>query len=229
MEKEVRQEASVPVEGRVNVANLAELAAFWEDAGELRSMSQVIGWSLAMLCEIIRVNYPEKRKFESVTEAHKYLVDHKLYQRSKQNRSMKKIAMAMGFESLRTEGIDPKSYAPMQSNILHNEHSVRVYQKNNESASSKLMEDAWETVHRVRLEKQRQAHELHKQKEEAIKNARENGLLAEEQLIEPGRGIREGMSDEELDKYNEERERKVREREGAPLDLEWLRKNAVKE
>ena len=149
MNVEERQEASVPVEARVNLVTLAELAAFWESQGHLTNMSQMIAWSMDTLRDIVRANYAGVRKIESVSEAHRYLSEKGLYQRSKQNRSMKKIAMALGFESLRAEGIDPKDYAPAQMNTLHNKNSVRV-------SDDEMREAARRKIQEIRLAKRRE-------------------------------------------------------------------------
>lgn len=124
--KEVRQESSIPVGTRVSMVSLAELDMFWREEGyNVRSMSQLVSWSLDLLCDVLKSNKKMPVEVESVMQAHNYLDSRNLYQKSSKKRGIKKIGTALGFESLREQGIDPKDYAPKQYKIVHNERSVQ--------------------------------------------------------------------------------------------------------
>lgn len=94
----VKQESSVPVQSRVSVMTLAELDNYWNSEGyEIRSMSQLVSWSLDLLCEILDSNKLLTR-VESIGEAHSYLKKKGLYQRSLEKRSFKKITKDIKYE-----------------------------------------------------------------------------------------------------------------------------------
>ena len=132
MNKETKQESSVPVATRVSVVTLAELDKYWvEGEGKyIRTMSQLVSWSLELLTEVLRAN-GKVESVESVAEAHRRLMDRELYQPSLSKRSFNKIGTAIKFENLREEGIDPKkgfgegSNVTRAYNMLHNSKSVQ--------------------------------------------------------------------------------------------------------
>jgi len=125
--REVKQESSVPVMSRVSVFNLVELDNYWE-VGEgvgVRTMSQLVSWSLDLLCEILRANGKLPLEVGSVSEAHNYLLKRGLYQPSMKKRSFEKIGAAIRFENLREEGVEPSKLVKHQYGILHNKNSVQ--------------------------------------------------------------------------------------------------------
>ena len=132
MDKETKQESSVPVATRVIVVTLAELDKYWvEGEGKyIRTMSQLVSWSLELLTEVLRAN-GKVESIESVAEAHRRLMGRELYQPSLSKRSFNKIGTAIKFENLREEGIDPKkgfgegSNVTRAYNMLHNVKSVQ--------------------------------------------------------------------------------------------------------
>ena len=132
MDKETKQESSVPVATRVSVVTLAELDKYWvEGEGKyIRTMSQLVSWSLELLTEVLRAN-GKVESIESVAEAHRRLMGRELYQPSLSKRSFNKIGTAIKFENLRGEGIDPKkgfgegSNVTRAYNMLHNSKSVQ--------------------------------------------------------------------------------------------------------
>lgn len=132
MNKETKQESSIPVATRVSVVTLAELDKYWvEGEGKyIKSMSQLVSWSLELLTEVLRAN-GKIESIESVAEAHRRLMGRELYQPSLSKRSFNKIGTAIKFENLRLEGIDPKkdfgegSNVTRAYNMLHNSKSVQ--------------------------------------------------------------------------------------------------------
>jgi len=76
------------------------------------------------MCEVLKSNNKMPFEITTVTEAHRTLNAKGLYQSSLMKRSMKKVGMALAFENLRGEGIDPQRYVPGQYNQLHNVRSV---------------------------------------------------------------------------------------------------------
>jgi hypothetical protein len=135
MEKEVRQEASVPVQTRVSVVSLAELDMYWLREGSMiRSMSQLVAWSLDLLCEVLRANNRMVKDIESVSEAHRYLSNRELYQPSLRDRGRYKMSAALKFENLRYEGDDParigekKRRVYSDYNIVHRKNSVQMFE-----------------------------------------------------------------------------------------------------
>ena len=52
-----KQETSIPVQSRTSIISLAELAKYWETTEyDIRSMSQLISWSLDLLRDILKSN-----------------------------------------------------------------------------------------------------------------------------------------------------------------------------
>lgn len=118
--EESRVEGSIPVQARVNIKNLANLDLYWaSERYQIRTMSQLIGFSMELLCEILESNGKIVDKIETVAKANQYLNERGLYQQSLKDRSFKKIGMAIAFENMREEGADPKFHAPEQYNRVH--------------------------------------------------------------------------------------------------------------
>jgi hypothetical protein len=118
--EESKTEGSIPVQSRVNIKNLANLDLYWEsERYHIRTMSQLIGFSMELLCEILESNGKIINKIETVAEANQYLNERGLYQQSMKDRSFKKIGMAIAFENMREEGADPKFHASEQYHRVH--------------------------------------------------------------------------------------------------------------
>ena len=127
-DKEIKQEQSIPTAARVNLITLAKLSEWWNSSGhQVRSMSQLISWSMDLLKEILVSNGKILDTEISVVEANRYLSEHGLYQQSVRRRAVKKIATAIRFEGMREEGIDPKAELPSHYNILHNKKSIEAF------------------------------------------------------------------------------------------------------
>lgn len=124
---ETRVESSVPVQARVSMVDLARLDAYWREVEgvTVRSMSQLVGWSVSALVEVIENNGKMPKGIGSVREANRHLIDRGLYQKSMMKRN-RKVETALRFESMREEGIDPKVYDPREYNQVHNKQSVEV-------------------------------------------------------------------------------------------------------
>ena len=130
MNEEKMVESSVPVQGRVSVVILAEIARYWEEQGvEVKSMSQLVGWSLDLLNKVLRVNGMVKGEM-SVAEGDKYLRMSRLYQRGMDRVSRQKIAAAIRMESIREEGGDTRVVDPFDHSRLHNVNSVKASKVN---------------------------------------------------------------------------------------------------
>jgi hypothetical protein len=135
MKGEIRQEASIPVQTRANITCIAELDIYWMSEGKnIKSMSQLIGWSLELLCEILKVNERLPKIVESVAEAHRYIDKRGLYQPSLKKRSFDKISTAIRFEGMREEGTDPgckigeeNANVVRSYNIIHNKNSIQPF------------------------------------------------------------------------------------------------------
>lgn len=117
---EKKAEASIPVQARVNIMGLANLEMYWTSEGyQIRTMSQLIGHSIELLCEILRANQKFERELNTVADANRYLISRGLYQESMRNRSFNKIGKAILFENMRAEGASPEIYANRQYKTLH--------------------------------------------------------------------------------------------------------------
>lgn len=123
MNEDVRVESSVPVQSRISVVTLGELAKWWAREGRgHRTMSRLVSASCELLVEILKSNGKIDGELTVVT-ANKLLVNLGLHQESLRSRGMKKLSTAVRFEGLREEGIDVRDADRRSYNILHNSHS----------------------------------------------------------------------------------------------------------
>lgn len=125
MDREEKQEASVPVASRVSLVTLANLVKYWDSqAVPMKSMSQLVSWSLDAFWQVISESQVVEGPVEDIVGAHNLIEAKGLYQKSLRARSMKKVSMAIGFKNLRDEGVSPSGYAPEAYRRMHNEKSV---------------------------------------------------------------------------------------------------------
>jgi len=126
MSKEIKQEASLPVQSRIDIRSLATVCRYWESEGiYIDTMSKLVSWSIDLLVEILSRNDRLNTVYDSMTEATDYLVVRDLYKPGTGS-GKKKAANSRRFESMRLEGVDPKIEATKDYNITHNKNSVEV-------------------------------------------------------------------------------------------------------
>lgn len=223
---EVKKESSVPVQGRISILGLAELDMYWQETGHyIRTMSQLLSWSVDLLCEVLRANEMLPREFTSVADAHQHLLRRGLYQRSTEKRAFDKIGAAIRFENLRATGVDPKDYVAGQYNILHNPRSV---------SSSPVRGTRPDVVEGVKImeELERQAksgkseEEAAEEVKKAVDAARESGHLVEESSSTARQLTRAEMKERE--KEIERDDRKLLSELNKPVDKDELGKGVVK-
>lgn len=120
MRGEAKQEASMSVQSRINATTLAELDMYWmSEDKRIRSLSQLVAWSMDLLSEILWANQKMGRRIESVAEARNYLMRRDLCQHSLHDRGITKMGKAIMFENMRAEGAEPAIYANRQYKSLH--------------------------------------------------------------------------------------------------------------
>jgi hypothetical protein len=170
---EVRQESSIPVQTRINLKNLANLDIFWTEEGySMKTMSQLVGWSIDLLVDILSNNGKMVNKVKSLAEGNRYLAMRGLYQKGMYKKGREKLATSIRFESMRNEGLDPETVTPGQYKVIHNKGSIRPMRdvvhigKFNE-----LIDEAFR-----RNDEERKA-ELIRLKIETIKDARSAGAI----------------------------------------------------
>jgi len=140
MKTEAKQESSISVQSRISMNSLAELDMYWISEGKgIKTVSQLVSWSLDLLCEILRANEKLPRSIEAVREARNYLEMRALIQPSLHRRNFDKIGSAIKFEGMRENGDDPSkelldsegeianSNIMRQYRILHNKNSVQPF------------------------------------------------------------------------------------------------------
>jgi hypothetical protein len=220
VDREIKQEASIAVSARVSMIDLANVVRFYESEGyRVKSMSQLIGWSVELLADILKANGKLSELVETVTEANRVLESRELYQSSLRRRSAMKIGTAIKFENMREEGIlnvDERGAIRSSYNILHNKRSVEplMPQVSNRDAD-------WE---KMKAMKQMEEHEKYvKMKEEGLKTLKDSGVKVisnEEAEIMLGRASRtvwdrERKEQEQLKELNK------------PIDIEELKRLGV--
>jgi hypothetical protein len=182
MSKEVKQESSIPVQSRVSFMSLAKLHMYWIGEGYvIRTMSQLVGWSVDLLCEVLEANEKMPGEIDSLAKAHQYLQVHGLYQGSSKKIAMKKIGTALRFEALREHGIDPKSHIPLQHKMLHRETSVEPLDCI-VGAGTGMSDEEWEEIQRRIREEE--VKEMKEATGNAIKAAKAAGLVVNDPKTE---------------------------------------------
>ncbi len=107
MNRETKQESSIPAQCRVSIVTLAQLTAYWKDNGyDIRTVSQLMSWSLDLLKDILS-NNKQIGIDPSIGEAVNYMIREKLYQKGTFDRGHKKLEAAIRFEGMRAEGNNP--------------------------------------------------------------------------------------------------------------------------
>lgn len=126
MNLDVKQERSVPVQGRVDIVELADLAVHLEKIGlSVGSMSKLLNYSINLAHWALKSSGQLEFEHESVESAVVTMRAGGLYSNSMLKRGKKKLQAAMTFENLRKQGVDPATYTARQFNILHNKKSVQ--------------------------------------------------------------------------------------------------------
>jgi hypothetical protein len=186
MSKEVRQESSIPIQTRVSFMSLAKLHVYWSLEGyNIKTMSQLAGWSVDLLCEVLEANGKMPAKIETLAEAHRYLQIHGLYQGSTKKRAMKKIGTALKFETMRgisedprLIGGDPKYEASTQYKMLHKKNSVEPLDCLVDSGAGGTSNEEWEMIQkRIKEEDEKDRVALVKA---SVKIAKDSGLVVSE-------------------------------------------------
>lgn len=116
--EEIRREAVVPVQSRIDIRTLAEVCQYFADGGaEVSTASQLVSWSLEVLVETLKRNGRVRNEKPSIEAAYQYLESNGLMQKRMKR---KKLTMVRGFEELRMEGEDPRVYTTGSYKSLHN-------------------------------------------------------------------------------------------------------------
>jgi len=188
MSRTVKEESSVPVQSRVSFMSLAKLHAYWVGEGySIRTMSQLVGWSIDLLCEVLEANEKMPMQIKTLAEAHSYLQCHDLYQKSMRERALKKIGTALRFESMRSVGEDPKDVVPVQHSMMHGRTAVVP---DNVVSTGSISDEEWERIQkRIREEDEK---DRAAQVKSAVEIAKTSGLVVS------------GSKDEEPEKLSQE-------------------------
>lgn len=216
MDKLVRRESSVPVQGRISIIDLANMDRYWavKEGINIKSMSQLLSWTFTAMCDVIKSNGKMPDDIESVTDAHRYLKSRGLYQQSLRKRSQSRLVAAMGFENLRDQGLMPEDCNPRMYNTIHSKHSAEPFNEEvsvgQQDAPSK--EEVLEMVRKVRENKAKSMN----YKEKELNEARNSNMVTTE---DGGVTLKEGMSDEELSEYNKKRDEERIKLERKPINV----------
>lgn len=230
MDKKLKKEASVPVQSRVSLMCLAEMDSYWTRNGHhIRTMSQLVSWSVELAAEVLKANGMMPRVFESVAEANNYMKMRGLYQGSLAgNKQIRKIARAVKFESMRDEGVNPAMYDKRSHDELHNRISDAPHFDGIVSTGkhSDLIDKAFEKLAQVKEEERKE------QIKKDIERARASGFIVDENKVrnttqpkkppEERKVLKEGASESELDEYDRQREARANEQLKALNEIDEL-------
>lgn len=174
--KVAKLESSIPVQSRVSFMSLAKLHRYWVEEGHsIRTMSQLVSWSVDLLCEVLEANEKMPDQIESLAEAHRYLQCHELYQKSTHERALKKIGTALKFETMRSQGQDPKSVIPTQHSMMHGRTTIVP---DNIVSAGGMSDGEWEEIQRkIREENEK---DRVAQVKAAVEIAKASGLVVSE-------------------------------------------------
>ena len=172
--REEQQEASIPVQGRVNFKNLATAHRWWELQGvSIRTMSSLLSYTFDAFIDVLEANDSLKGcKFDSLSDANMYLRSNNLYQRSARERGRKKISSALRFEAMRGQGIDPRFSTPVQHKMVHKHTSVQPNEVTVETGKT-FGDVDWDAVDK------RIAEEDKKDVDKTVKEAKDFGMIEE--------------------------------------------------
>jgi len=128
MDKDSKVEASIPVQSRVDIRVLAELDIYWSSEGYfIKTMSQLINWSLDLCSQVLKVNNALPQTIESMEEANQHLVHRGLYQKGILKRGRLKLIRGQQLESIKLAGGIPRvkgSEGNREYRRAHNDHSI---------------------------------------------------------------------------------------------------------
>ena len=227
----VKQESSIPVQSRVSIVSLAELAKYWEGTEyNIKTMSQLVSWSLDLLRDVLKANdmIIAEDETESIVEARNYLVSNGLWQSKVSDRAFAKLGTAIRFENFREEGQNPQTRDEMSKkgyNIMHNKHSVEPYE-DKVSTRRKLVQEAVETYHEIEEMEKAEPEKLSQEEVRAkfFKRQAEVKRLEEEES-----SVKESMTDEEWEVKQREIAKRDQERSVLEKGAEIDESNIVKE
>ena len=234
--KEVKRERSLSVQSRVDLVELANLDTYWVRQGvHMTSLSQLVSWSLDMLCDSLRGAGLLEDRFKTLGDAKRYLSMKGLKQKSMDRVGRKKYAFALKSESLRDHatlpgaGVDPRDY-----NTVHRATSVEPYDGRGkmEPEPKNFTNEEWDEMQERIAEEKKKEEEATTKK--AIVDARASGMIVDNKDdINESRVKTDGlrrMSNNECDEWEKdilERDKKRAALENAPLKPEDF--NLVKE
>lgn len=181
--KEISQERSVSVQGRVDIVKLAEVFAAVEmQKYNVRTMSLLVSYCVDIAHSALEQNGLLDKRMDGIGSAYYLLIDSGLMTRSMKERNEKKVHMAWGFENIRKEGGDPAIEAPGYYKMMHNHRSVDVPDDRATKAKALEMLEYADSV-----QKQKDAEETEKRMIERKKkyNLDENGAIIPKSVITP--------------------------------------------
>ena len=229
MNREEKQESSVPAQSRVSIVTLAQLAKYWQNEDyHIRTVSQLISWSLELLKEALVANGHIEGE-PSIEEARHYMMKEKLFQQGTLARGKDKLNTAIRFDRIRKRGGDPRSNESDRAihNRLHRKHnqftgeasSVEPFMDSVSGANNELIKNAMETYEKVLSGEIETKHVLSREYE--LRNESMGEIEA----------LKEKASPDEVAEHMKKVERKAEEQLRAlkEVDLEELSTGAVKE
>lgn len=217
MDKSVRKESSIPVQGRISIVDLANMDRYWQikEGISIKSMSQLLSWTFTAMCDVIKANGKMPEVIKSVSDAHRYLNMRGLYQQSMKKKGQSRIIAAMGFENLRSQGLDPAHHSQTAYNTVHSKCTSGVYDGEvdigQQNAPSK--EEILDMVNRSRKTKAKNID----YKEEELNNAKNSNIVINKSKEVT---LKENMSDDELSEYNRKRDEERIKLENNPIKVE---------
>lgn len=201
-EELVRKEASISVQARVDVRVLAEMVQFWQRKGhQIRTMSQLVSWSMEMMYDVLKMNGEIEGDLLPIMEARQVLQKAALWQFSLSKRNDAKLHRAASYESLRTQGYDPRDYDRTGNyERLHNRRDT--YSSNDsvrEVEKDMRVNSTQETLAIHEMEERKKRGDL---KEDYVPGQNSGSILTDYQLFKAGWAL--------LDQERKEKERKAK-------------------
>lgn len=118
MNNDIRREASIPVQSRIDIRTLAEICRYFRISDiNIKSASQLVSWSLEMLLQTLKINDKLPNERPTIEDAYGYLGREGLMQK---RMLYGKVSKGLAFESIRMEGENPAEKASHSHKMVHN-------------------------------------------------------------------------------------------------------------
>jgi len=155
---EMKIEASIPVQARVDLRVLAKMVLYWEKEGKyIRSMSQLVNWSMDLCSQVMVLNGKVPEEVDTLLKANNILSVRGLYQPGIMKRGARKLVRGRQLENLRMEGVKLDIGEQAVFRQAHNNNSILPAPEMVKSKNSDVLDEIYKKLDKERIDKLRKA------------------------------------------------------------------------